>query len=66
MALVMLPKQQKDLLYDDDTEKENFLTKEELQLFLATVYEEFDFKTFMIFRLLAFTGGRKYKILALY
>lgn len=66
MDYVTIPKRQNEMIYNQQDEKQNFFSKEELKLFLKTVEKEMDYKTFTIFRLLAFTGARKGEILALH
>lgn len=66
MDYVTIPKKQNEMIYNQQDEKQNFFSKEELKLFLKTVIKEMDYKTFTIFRLLAFTGARKGEILALH
>lgn len=48
-----------------DTKEKGFYTKEELKEFLKIVKENYDLKTFLLFRLLAYTGARKSEITAL-
>ncbi|QZN88061.1 site-specific integrase [Vagococcus lutrae] len=49
----------------DDSEFENFYTKEELNEFLDYVKEDLDFNWYVYFRILAYSGARKSEILAL-
>ena len=66
MRFVTIPKKQEELLYDELNEKVNFFMREELKCFLFFLETEEDYKTFTIFRLLAFTGARKGEALALH
>lgn len=66
MEHVTLPKKQADMIYNHHEEVQNFFTKEELKQFLKLAEYEVNTKTFIIFRLLAFTGARKGEVLALY
>ena len=66
MDYVTIPKKQSEMIYNQIDEKQNFFSKEDLKFFLKTVENEVNYKTFTIFRLLAFTGARKGEILALH
>lgn len=66
MEYVTIPKLHSELFYDEDEEKGNFFTKDELQEFLKRAKEDMTFKNYTLFRLLAVTGLRKGEALALH
>ncbi|MBK5348534.1 tyrosine-type recombinase/integrase [Bacillus sp. TH44] len=64
-TLVEIPRIKKNSFTDQETEKENFYTREELIHFLNCLEKEDNFKAYTLFRLLAFSGMRKGEALAL-
>lgn len=64
-SLVEMPKKKKKIKIDDEEEPENFYTKEQLIDFLNYMEKEDNYKAFVLFRLLAFSGMRKGEALAL-
>lgn len=64
-SLVEMPKKKKKVQIDDEDEHENFYTKEQLIEFLNCMEKENNFKAFVLFRLLAYSGMRKGEALAL-
>ncbi len=64
MEYITLPSRKQDKIF---IEKErNFMTKEELKMFMNYLEEENKLQTICLFRLLAFTGMRKGEVLALH
>lgn len=64
MEYITLPSRKQDKIF---IEKErNFMTKEELKMFMNYMEEENKLQTICLFRLLAFTGMRKGEVLALH
>nr|WP_246602569.1 site-specific integrase [Sporosarcina aquimarina] len=55
----------KKAIANDENEKENFYTREQLINFLSCLEKESNFKAYALFRLLAFSGMRKGEALAL-
>ena len=58
-ALVEMPKKLKKVSIDDEEEVENFYTKKQLNEFLSCMEQEKNFKAYVLFRLLAYSGMRK-------
>lgn len=63
--LVEMPKKLKKINIEDEEEPENFYTKEQLNEFLNCLEQENNFKAFVLFQLLAYSGMRKGEALAL-
>ncbi|MDF2065109.1 site-specific integrase [Bacillus sp. Cr_A10] len=63
--LVEMPKILKKINIEDEEEHENFYTKEQLNEFLRCMEQESNFKAFVLFQLLAYSGMRKGEALAL-
>lgn len=63
--LIEMPKHQKKTTPSVIEDKENFYIKEELNEFLACLEKENNFKAYVFFRLLAFSGMRKGEAFAL-
>lgn len=63
-SLVEMPKKLKRVSIDDE-EPENFYTKEQLIEFLRCMEQENNFKAYVLFRLLSYSGMRKGEALAL-
>lgn len=64
-TLVEMPKKLKKISIDDEDVFENFYTKEQLIEFLRCMEQENNFKAFVLFHLLAYSGMRKGEALAL-
>lgn len=62
--LVDMPKRLKEISIEEE-ETENFYTKEQLLLFLKCMEQENNYKAYVLFHLLAYTGMRKGEALAL-
>lgn len=62
--LVDMPKKLKKICMDEE-EAENFYTKEQLLTFLICMEQESNFKAYVLFQLLAYSGMRKGEALAL-
>lgn len=62
--LVDMPKKLKKVSLEDE-EKENFYTKEQLITFLNHLKQESNYKAYVLFHVLAYTGMRKGELLAL-
>ncbi|OLN23963.1 site-specific integrase [Domibacillus antri] len=64
-SLVEVPKKIKKVSMEDDNDNENFYTKVQLKTFLEIMEQENNFKAFVLFRLLSYSGMRKGEALAL-
>ncbi|MFJ7848162.1 tyrosine-type recombinase/integrase [Peribacillus sp. NPDC097224] len=64
-ALVEMPKKLKIVRIDDEDELENFYTKEQLIKFLRCMEQQKNFKAYVLFHLLAYSGMRKGEALSL-
>lgn len=64
-TLVELPIKLKKIRIDDEEKVENFYTKEQLIEFLRCLEQESNFKAFVLFQLLSYSGMRKGEALAL-
>ncbi|MEM5008357.1 site-specific integrase [Priestia megaterium] len=63
---VSIPKQQKDLINEDNYENErNYWKKNEVKQFLVVTKEELSLRDHVLFHLLIYTGARKGELLAL-
>lgn len=65
LTLIEMPKKLKKLRIDDEDELENFYTKEQLIKFLKCMEQESNFKAYVLFQLLSYSGMRKGEALAL-
>jgi integrase len=63
-TLVEMPKKNKKVSVEEN-ETENFYTKEQLKTFLKFMEQENNFKAYVLFRLLSYSGMRKGEALAL-
>ncbi|QWU15714.1 Site-specific recombinase XerD [Paenibacillus sophorae] len=64
MKGAVIPKSDDEHLADSQKER-NYWEKHEIKRFLGIVKEEFEFKDFLMFHLLIYTGARKGEVLAL-
>lgn len=64
-TLVEMPKIIKRVSLDEEKEVENFYTKEQLKTFLNFMEHENNFKAYVLFRLLSYSGMRKGEAFAL-
>lgn len=64
-TLVEMPKKLKKISINDEDEFENFYTKQQLIKFLKCMKQENNFKAYVLFHLLAYSGMRKGESLAL-
>lgn len=62
---VEVPVNKKQVVEEDDNKLEKFYTREQLTHFLSCLEQEKNFKSYTLFRLLAFSGMRKGEALAL-
>ncbi|CAH0177838.1 Tyrosine recombinase XerC [Peribacillus simplex] len=63
---VTIPRQQKDLINDDnEVDERNYWKKDEIKNFLTITKQELSFRDHVLFHLLIYTGARKGEILAL-
>lgn len=62
---VEVPVNKKQVVEEDEDKLENFYTREQLTHFLSCSEQEKNFKAYVLFRLLAFSGMRKGEALAL-